>query len=82
MIASVITYPSDLFDDGLLTVSAAAAFIGLSKSTLYQLMDQGELPYVKIGKCRRIPKRSLIDLARANLRGGWKVLDGGATGDY
>lgn len=70
-----------IFEDGLVSVTAAAVFLGLGKSKLYELMDAGELPYVKLGKARRIPKRALIELARANLRGGWKVLDGGATGN-
>lgn len=74
------TFQERVFDDGLLSVSAAAMFLGLGKSKLYELMDAGELVYVKLGKARRIPKRALIELARANLRGGWNVLEGGASG--
>lgn len=65
------TYNHDnIFLDGLVSIPAAAVFLGLGKSKLYDLMDSGELIYVKIGKARRIPKRALIDLARAHLRGG------------
>lgn len=64
---------TSLFDDGLLTVPEASKFLGLSKSKLYEMMDAGELRYAKFGKSRRIPKRALIDLAQANLLGGWKV---------
>jgi hypothetical protein len=32
-------------------------------------MEKGDLPYVRIGSARRIPRRALIDLAAMNLRG-------------
>ena len=53
--------------DGLLTVAEAAAFLRLSRATLYQIMDRGELPFVKLGRSRRIPKRALVELAAAHL---------------
>ena len=65
----------DLFEEGLLSVQEASKYLSISKSKLYSLMDAGELPYVKIGKARRIPKRALIGLAQSNLRGGWKVIN-------
>ncbi len=58
-----------LVGDGLLTVSEAIAFLRLCRSTLYTLMDAGELAYVRIGRARRIPKRALIVLAAAHLNG-------------
>lgn len=58
-----------LVRDGLMTIAEAAAFLRVGRSTLYQLMDRGELPHVKIGSARRIPKRALIALAASNLRG-------------
>lgn len=59
----------DLLSDGLVTVREAAAFLNLSRSTLYALMEQGRLPYTRIGRARRIPRRALIELAAANLVG-------------
>lgn len=59
-------------EDGLLTTEEAAAFLGVRRSFLYKLMQTGELAFVKIGKARRIPKRALIELAAANLQGGWR----------
>ena len=58
-----------LVGDGLLTVSEAIAFLRLSRSTLYTLMDAGELAYVRIGRARRIPRQALIKLAAAHLNG-------------
>ncbi len=56
--------------DGLLRVGEAAAFLSLSRATLYTLMDRGELPFVKLGRSRRIPRRAVIQLAARALRGG------------
>jgi excisionase family DNA binding protein len=39
----------------LLTVKEAAALIGIGRSTLYRLMDAGEVDSVHIGSSRRIP---------------------------
>ena len=38
----------------LATVAQVAEHLALSRSTLYQIMDSGELPYIKLGRCRRI----------------------------
>lgn len=60
---------SALVSDGLLSIGEAMAFLSISRSTLYELMDHGKLPYAKIGRSRRIPRRALVDLAAANLHG-------------
>ena len=59
-----------LVADGLLTVREAAAFLRISRSSLYVLMDRGELPFAKLGRSRRIPRRAVIELAARELRGG------------
>jgi len=56
-----------LVSEGLVTVKEAAAFLRLSRSTLYNLMDQGKLCYVKINGSRRIPKNALGILAKTHL---------------
>ncbi len=61
--------------DGLMTVPEAAAFLRLSRSTLYNLMDSGRLPYVRLvgnGRraARRIPRKAVVALAAAHLVGG------------
>ena len=56
--------------DGFLRVSEAAAFLGLSRSALYALMEQGKLAYAKIGNARRIPRRALIEFGVSSLKGG------------
>ena len=57
----------ELVNEGLERVSEVARFLGLSRSQVYKLMDEGELPYVKIGKSRRIPRQAMVSLAANNL---------------
>ncbi|MGL6094309.1 MAG: helix-turn-helix domain-containing protein [Fimbriiglobus sp.] len=45
--------------DQLRTVVAAARAVSLCRSTMYVLMDRGDLPYVRIGRARRIRVRDL-----------------------
>ena len=62
-----------LVADGLMTVREAAEFLRLSRSSVYALMDHGELAFVKLGRSRRIPRRALVELAASGLRGGMRV---------
>jgi excisionase family DNA binding protein len=59
--------PQNLVADGLVSVRQAAEFLGVSVSLLYGMMARGELVFVKIGRCRRIPKRALIELASRSI---------------
>ena len=58
--------------DGLMTISEAVEFLAVSRSKLYEMMDKGELAYVKLGRCRRIRRRELTDLVSRELRGGYR----------
>ncbi|MFB6820313.1 helix-turn-helix domain-containing protein [Streptomyces virginiae] len=44
----------------LCTVKDAVALLRLGRSTIYELMASGELPFIKLGRARRI-KRVDID---------------------
>lgn len=46
-------------DDRLLTVSAAAKLLSLSRSTVYELIKGGELAAVRVGGARRITAEAL-----------------------
>ena len=61
---------TELVADGLLSIDEACEFLSVGRSTLYELMDAGKLPFTKIGRSRRIPRRALVELAAAGLRGG------------
>ncbi len=55
--------PEILVSEGLLTVVEASKFLSLSRATVYSLMAEGKLAFVKIGRSRRIPKRAVVGLA-------------------
>ena len=63
----------DVVADGLVTIPEAADFLRISRAMLYKLMDRGELPYVKIGRSRRVPRRAVVEFAAEALTGGWRV---------
>ena len=59
----VATPVADLLADGLVTIETAGRFLAVSRSTVYVLLGRGDLPSVRIGKCRRIPKCALVEYA-------------------
>jgi excisionase family DNA binding protein len=60
----------NLVEDGLATIPEGASFLRVSRAKLYQMMDAGNLAYVKFDRCRRIPWRALKEYAAAKLVGG------------
>jgi excisionase family DNA binding protein len=50
------------------TATEAATALGISRSRVYELMQGGDLEYVKIGRSRRIPADALEAFV-ARLRG-------------
>lgn len=49
----------DLMAEGLLDAKEAADFLGIGRTKVYDFMSSHDLPYVKLGKSRRIPKVAL-----------------------
>ena len=64
----------DLVSAGLMSVKEAAKFLSISRSKLYELMNEGELQFVKIGRSRRVPRRAVTELAARGLQGGSRVV--------
>lgn len=60
----------ELVSDGLISTKEAIKFLGVSRATLWRLMDRRELPWVHIGRARYIPKKALMELAVDNLKWG------------
>ena len=50
----------EIISDGLERVSETARFLGVRRSHVYRLIQEGILPSVKIGKSRRVPVRELV----------------------
>jgi excisionase family DNA binding protein len=49
---------------GLASVKQGAGYLGVSPAKLYEMMARGELPFVKLGKSRRIAWSALEQLVR------------------
>lgn len=41
--------------EGFYDVEGAAKFLGISRASLFKLMNEGKVRYAKMGKSRRIP---------------------------
>lgn len=41
-------------------IDEAAALLGVHRSTLYGLIDSGQLQSVKIGRSRRVPESAIV----------------------
>ncbi|MEU1779265.1 excisionase family DNA-binding protein [Streptomyces abikoensis] len=50
----------------LFTVKGAAEYLSLGRSTVYELMAANKLPYVKVGRARRL-RRAELDAFVAQL---------------
>lgn len=50
---------TELDDRLLLRLPEAAARLGLGRSTVYELIQRGELPVVRVGRAVRIPVAAL-----------------------
>lgn len=57
----------ELIGGGLDRIRDVAAFLKVSRSQIYALMGRGVLPFVRIGRSRRVPHQAVIDLATSNL---------------
>jgi excisionase family DNA binding protein len=56
-----------LLCEGLDRVADVARYLKISTAQVYVLMQKGLLPYTKIGHCRRVPHRAVVELAARNL---------------
>lgn len=66
----VTRYLNHLVEDGLMTVAEATEFLRVSRAYLYQLMQSGQLPYSKLGRNRRIPRRAVVAFAARSIHSG------------
>jgi excisionase family DNA binding protein len=54
---------------GLARVGEACAYLAMSRASLYGMMENGTLRYVKLGRSRRIPWAALETLAEKGTNG-------------
>jgi len=60
-------HETPLCGDGLVTIVEGARFLGVSKTTLYDMLGRGEIAYSRVGHLKRIPRRALIEYAEKHL---------------
>ena len=67
--------PTHLSNTGplLLSVKDAAKARGISYSTLYQMLGQGDIEWVAIGSRKFVPRENLMDFIKANTHRGYYV---------
>ncbi|PZS33003.1 MAG: transcriptional regulator [Pseudonocardiales bacterium] len=49
----------------LLTAEESAELLSIGRSKVYELMAGGVLPSVKVGRCRRIPRKAIDDFVES-----------------
>lgn len=54
----------------LLSVAEAAKALGVSRGSLYDLVNAGEVKSIQIGRCRLIPRTALIEFIDGNTASG------------
>ena len=54
----------------LLTVEEAAQRLGIGRTLAWQLVRQGELPVVRLGRCVRIPWQALQEWVARQVKEG------------
>ena len=62
-------------DERLLTVPEVADYLQVSKARVYELMREGTIPVVRLGRQLRVNPallQKLIDAGGVALAGGWK----------
>ncbi len=57
----------EVLSEGLMKISEAAKLMSLGRTKISEMCNDGELPFVRIGKGRRIPRRSVMNYLKANL---------------
>jgi excisionase family DNA binding protein len=60
----------ELAADGMMSVAEAVAFLGLSDTAVYALMDRGEVAFAKCGRRRLVSRRSVTEFLAARMSGG------------
>jgi excisionase family DNA binding protein len=59
--------------DRLMTISEVAAHLHDSRGSVYKLMRDGELPWLSIGRARRVRRSDVEAFIAARIRGGRRL---------
>ena len=61
--------------DSLMTVPEVAEFLRVARSSVYVLIDNGSLPYIRFPgmRSRRISRSAVEELIQRGMTGNWKI---------
>ncbi len=59
------TWPNHGVDRLVYTVAEAGTLLGISRAFAYELVARGELPVIRLGRRRLVPKVALLALVEA-----------------
>lgn len=73
---TTLIHPTHLSEGGplLLSVKDAAKALGISYSTLYQMLSAGDVEWVAIGSRKFISREHLLEFIKANTHKGYYVV--------
>jgi excisionase family DNA binding protein len=58
---------ASLPEEQLLTVEEVSNRLRVSRSSVYGMIERGELPSIKLGKSRRIPHKAVVEFVQKAL---------------
>ena len=56
----------ELMTDGTVSINEAMGMLGVCRSTIYELMDEGRLGYTRVKTRRRIPRLVIVRYLASN----------------
>jgi excisionase family DNA binding protein len=56
-----------LLEGGFDRAADVSKYLNVSIAQVYLMMAKGELPFTKIGRCRRVPHKAVVALAARNM---------------
>jgi excisionase family DNA binding protein len=57
-----------IISQGLMTLDEVADFLSLTRQSVYNMIERGDLPSLKLGAARRIPRSALFALVERKMR--------------
>lgn len=54
-------------DEGLMTIADVCSYLAVCRTTVMTMLRRGDLPSVRIGTARRVPRQAVRELATRGL---------------
>ncbi len=60
-------YAENTVAEGLMRIKEVVEFLGIGRSTVYELIADGKLASVQVGRSKRVPRKAVIQFAASRL---------------